>query len=183
MNISKQKYLTCVFALLAFSGCVSTTNNLNARQGGIGIVQNYDAIQYLLTGKKQYLAGDLEMAELSLKRSVSISKSVTDAHLYLGNIYFRQERFSKSQEQFEKALKIDSNNVLARYNLMLITLRETDKQLAALSNILQENKTPSPKISDFRAAISQFTGSDEKIIKVNRQHDDAKKIDDLIVQY
>ena len=63
-------------------------------------------------------AGRLDDAEQALLRSIELSSSAS-ACMYLGSVYFRQEKWSNAEQHYRESVRLDPDFDEAHYNLGL----------------------------------------------------------------
>jgi tetratricopeptide (TPR) repeat protein len=155
------KYSRRVAAGLAFllvSGCTTTD------KAPIDLIQTskiaefatQDPIELLVIGKRAYNSKRFDLAERALLESIKLSPTVIDSHLYLGNVYFLTDRYELSRNQYAKALQLDKSNLIASNNTMLIDLRQSERSLGILENVLQVHSKDYEHVQNLLTAIQMF---------------------------
>ncbi|MBL4673110.1 MAG: tetratricopeptide repeat protein [Arenicella sp.] len=124
-----------------------------------------DPIELLVIGKRAYNSKRFDLAERALLESIKLSPSVIDAHLYLGNLYFLSDRYDLSRDQYAKALRLNKSNLIATNNTMLIDLRQAEKSLGLLENVLQVHSKDYEHVQSLLAAIQVFLKPGQKAVK------------------
>lgn len=74
------------------------------------------------------------IAELMIIKAREMKKDIPDAYLALGNLYFKKKVYELAKDNYEEALKLEPNNLLARERLATayyqMANRETENSLA-----------------------------------------------------
>jgi len=67
----------------------------------------------------QFFTGqnDNEKAVDYYKKAIELDKKFVEAYLALGQLYYRQEKFSEARQSWEMILRIDSKNETAKFYL------------------------------------------------------------------
>jgi len=165
-----KQYLRRIAAGLVFlliSGC-TTADKASvhlAPTSNIAEFATQDPIELLVIGKRAYNSKHFDLAERALLESIKLSPTVIDAHLYLGNLYFLSDRYALSREQYAKALQLDKSNLIASNNIMLIDLRQSEKSLGLLENVLQQHSKDYDHVQSLLTAIQTFLKPGQKTEK------------------
>lgn len=136
-----------------------------------------DPIELLVIGKRAYNSKRFDLAERALLESIKLSPTVIDAHLYLGNLYFLTDQYVLSRDQYAKALLLDKSNLIAGNNTMLIDLRQSEKSLGLLENILQVHSKDYEHVQSLLTAIRVFLKPGHNAEKVGADDNRATMIE------
>lgn len=83
-------------------------------------------------------ADSTNSAELVITKAKEMNKKIPDGYLALGNLYFKQQVYMLANDNYEAALKIDPNNLLARERLASSYYKMANREVGdnALANEL-----------------------------------------------
>lgn len=76
-----------------------------------------DVLNHLELGQALIRADSLDKAELVITRARSMDKSIADAWIALGDLYYAQKVYELAKNNYEEALEINEDNTEARVNL------------------------------------------------------------------
>ena len=83
------------------------------------------------------------MAETDFKKALDSEPSNTDAMIGLGVVFRQTGRFKLAKEILERALDLDADNPLARFNLAILTrenLKDEGLALRYFTEVMQSTK-------------------------------------------
>lgn len=118
--------------------------------------QTEDPLQLLVIGKSALKESNFALAEAALRKSSILSPTIIDAHLFLGNLYFLTDRFQDSRSEYQKALTLEPQNIVARNNMMLIDLRQAQLSIRSLKNTLSFGNKADTELDKLESAILAY---------------------------
>lgn len=150
------KLITILAISASLWGCATTaptesTSSLTVKKD--------NTLAAFLSGKQQYALGNYEVAEKSLQLAVTDRNMLAEAHLLLGNIYFRNNRFNESATQYQLALSKDPQNLKVNNNLLMLHLRETTRGAERMKDLSQDSITQL-KTQNLLNAIEDYLATD-----------------------
>lgn len=97
-----------------------------------------DVYNQLTLGEVLLNADSTNAAELVITKAKEMNKKIPNGFLALGNLYFKQQVYMLANDNYESALKIDPNNLVARERLATSYYKMANKETAdnALANEL-----------------------------------------------
>ena len=90
--------------------------------------------QLVQHGDKLLATGQLGGAERAYRKAISLRARFTPAHVQLGIVMFRQQRFPEARGVLEQAVQLDPAAIVARFHLALIGI-ETGDLLRAIAQL------------------------------------------------
>ena len=90
----------------------------------------FDAVSLNISGDKLYQKGDINGAINEFKTGLLLDPLNVNIHNSLGVCYGVSGSFEKAKEEFETAIWLDSNELMALYNLGLVNLLMDNKDIA-----------------------------------------------------
>ena len=125
-----------------------------------------DKISTIQKAAQHLQKNNLELAESLIRFSILYEGNSWEAHINLGIIYIRQNKFKDGVEQYKKALNINPKEASIYYNLSLAyeKLNEINSSL--------ENAQTAVNLDSHNACYIEHLG---KIYAINRQYDIALK--------
>lgn len=102
-------------------------------------------------------AGDAAQAEKHLKRAIEIEPNLTQAHLTLGRLYARQNRWAEAVAKFETSVKLAPELAEAQYQLgrALARVKRTEESNAAFERFKKLNETQTAQRETTRKELVQ----------------------------
>jgi tetratricopeptide (TPR) repeat protein len=95
--------------------------------------------------------GELDAA---LKEYKTASKKLPLAHLYIGNVYFRQKNYTKAKKSYKAV--IEKNGPAEAYNNLAWLYYITDTHLDVAEELARKAVTLSPDTQDFRDTLQKI---------------------------
>ena len=121
---------------------------------------------YGLAGKA-YEAGQLDLAERSLRKATHLSPLNVELHLTLGRVTYQRGRLSEAERSFHEALAVDPENVEALLGLAVTLHREGRESDAVYFYLSYLNERPDDvEAMVSLAAVFQSTGQNDEAVEL-----------------
>lgn len=117
-----------------------------------GAVAESAAAPLLNQGILQTQAGQLELAEQSIRAALEYNANSAVAYNQLGIVYRRLGRFKDADEAYQRALQIDPNHALAHLNMGVLCdlyLQQPQRALAAYEHYVALAAAPDAKVAGW----------------------------------
>jgi tetratricopeptide (TPR) repeat protein len=93
-----------------------------------------DVMLRLAYGQALLAADSIQAAELEITKAREMNKTIPDGFLALGDLYYSQRVYPLAKDNYEQALTLDPDNVLAREKLALVYFRMANAEV--VDNVL-----------------------------------------------
>jgi Flp pilus assembly protein TadD len=134
-----------------------------------------DYAAYLDLGELKLSRLDLQGAVSVLETAVRVDPKQSQGHNMLGAAFTRVGRAPEAIQQFETALRLDSGNVNARYNLVFALVKSG--QLAAAAGNMQKVVAAFPKDAGLHNLWGELLSEEGKYPEAIAQFDEALTLD------